>query len=84
MEARRKDDHFDPLFVPVGTACNFIELQGYQRQESKAVVHSYRSPGLVSLKGRGTWGTSHQVRDQGTLQILRCLFLKLPTRNAYD
>lgn len=26
MKARRKDHHLDPLFVPICTVCNFIEL----------------------------------------------------------
>lgn len=36
MEAWREDNHFDPVFVPVGIACNFVELWEKRKTESKA------------------------------------------------
>lgn len=65
VEAWREDNHFDPVFVPVGTACDFVELQEKRRQ-SRAVMPSHRSPSLTFLKGKGNWGS---LSSSQTLEI---------------
>lgn len=53
LEARRKDHHLDPLFVPICIVCNFIELQGTERN-TKADHQSCCFSNLISQKGTET------------------------------
>lgn len=48
MEAGRKDNHLDPLFVPVCCVCDFIELHETEDRFSEA---GESKPRVFSLEG---------------------------------